>query len=666
MRKLLITAFTLIFSLESVFVNAEASNTNTNDNFAKALRELIAEDEISVMSEDEFSSKRLVALADEDFDYMGADTVITDSDGLYVLKYSSPEKAEAAYEYYLTLDDVSAAPDITLHTADDDSEESSHLSWGADYISIDSICSAVIDKYGSADNAPTVNVAIIDSGVDYTHSFLADRVDYDKGYDYVNADSDAMDDAGHGTHVAGIICDNSLSNVRIIPIKVMDSGGSGTVSSMVSGIKYAKSKGADIINMSIGGSDSNQAAKAAYKSIFDELADDGIIVTVAAGNIKTNAKYYFPANIESNFTVSAFDSSGSFASSYSNYGSVIDICAPGSSIYSTLIGDTYGYKTGTSMACPFVSAAAAMVKTLYYDEEYTPEEITALLEDAALEGEDEYYCGAGLLNLAAFGNTSEDEPTATPTASPTIEPTATPTASPTATPTASPTIEPTATPTVEPTALPVPEGLTAENITESSFTVTWTACEDEDITEYIVAVYCDGILIKTASITDGTSCTVSGLDSETEYTVNVQSSDGVSYSEPASINVVTASFATAEPTATAEPALDPTASPTVEPTAAPTDIPSEEEYAYTIDDIEAGDNSVTVTVTDNFGNGEGVLIIAAYNDEGQLISIRMSSMEGLEGGTAYIREDGISGKYISAFVWSSTQDMIPMSLKRSL
>ncbi len=401
-------------------------NYEFNEQFAKELSALIAKDKAVPFSADyaseesEFASGRIVAFSDTDFDTRGAVKTITDNDGMYVLQYESAEDAEAAYTYYLSDDGVTAVPDITITVDADTAEtfsEESNISWGADFIGADQFNDALLKKYGSTSRMPSVTVAVIDSGVDYNHPFLSGRVDTSRGYDYFNGDHDPMDDNSHGTHVAGIIADCTLENVTIIPIKAMDSSGNGTTSTIMASVRYARKIGVDVINMSCVGKDLNQYIQQVNLPEFELLADADIVTAVAAGNFSANVQYYFPANIEHNITVSACNKIGIFDSSYSNYGDLIDICAPGTSIKSTVPNNGYRYKSGTSMACPHVAAAAAMLKTMYNSFGY--HDIIDALSSAAAAPDSpktEYY-GSGLLDLIPLipiNSTATEQPTADP------------------------------------------------------------------------------------------------------------------------------------------------------------------------------------------------------------------------------------------------------------
>ncbi|NLY75118.1 MAG: S8 family serine peptidase [Firmicutes bacterium] len=185
----------------------------------------------------------------------------------------------------------------------------------------------------------TVVVAVIDSGV-YPHSDLVNNLDLDNAQDFVDGDSDPTDTDwdgvtghrfSHGTHVAGIISadtNNNIGiagvgwNVKIMPIRVLGPDGQGDLAKVVSGINWAVDYGAKVINLSIGGPNTNQAIADAIQ--YAEA--NNVTVVAAAGN--ESGPVCYPAKYETVIAVSALDHTGSLAS-YSNRGPEIDVCAPG-------------------------------------------------------------------------------------------------------------------------------------------------------------------------------------------------------------------------------------------------------------------------------------------------------------------------------------------------
>lgn len=244
-------------------------------------------------------------------------------------------------------------------------------------------------------------VAVLDSGVDYTHEDLAqnmwvnpDPTAPDKyGYNFINNTPDPMPSAtpgsDHGTHVAGIIgaVGNNNTGVvgvawktRIMAIAFIDGDNGGTTSAEIQGINYAVQHGASIINGSFGGPGFDPAEQAA----FDGATAQGVLFAIAAGNssLDNDANVITPANFALTnsrvVTVAATDRNDLLAD-FSDYGkTTVTLGAPGVEIYSTLPGGGYGLKDGTSMATPQVAGALAVVWDAY--PSLSPDELVDLLK----------------------------------------------------------------------------------------------------------------------------------------------------------------------------------------------------------------------------------------------------------------------------------------------
>jgi thermitase len=226
--------------------------------------------------------------------------------------------------------------------------------------------------------APTV-IAIIDTGVTLSHPDLSGKLHRDGvgsivGYDFVNNDSDPADDHGHGTHCAGIAAAqinngtgvsgiagwsggpaSDTSNTRIMPVKVLGSNGNGFLSAVANGIIFAADRGAKVISLSLGGTNSSTTLANAISYAWNK----GCIIVAAAGNDSTSAMNY-PAAYPNVISVAATNSSDALAG-FSNYGSWVTVAAPGESIYSTYLNNGYAWMSGTSMATPMVAGEVALL-----------------------------------------------------------------------------------------------------------------------------------------------------------------------------------------------------------------------------------------------------------------------------------------------------------------
>lgn len=207
-------------------------------------------------------------------------------------------------------------------------------------------------------------VAVLDSGVQLEHPALA-AVWTPERYDFVDDDGDpqrviagATEIAlGHGTHVAGII-HLVAPQARIMPLRVLDNQARGDIFRLAEAIVYATDHGAKVINMSLGTADES----ALLDDITHRATALGVTVVAAAGNLNEKDRQY-PAASQCVLAVTALDEKQQKAD-FANYGSWIDLAAPGVSIYSTLPQDGYGWWSGTSMATPWVAGQAALIYSL--------------------------------------------------------------------------------------------------------------------------------------------------------------------------------------------------------------------------------------------------------------------------------------------------------------
>jgi thermitase len=211
--------------------------------------------------------------------------------------------------------------------------------------------------------AASVVVAVVDTGVDVDHEDLAARL-APGGLDVVGNDADPNDEQGHGTHVAGIIAAAANNGVgiagaapgcRILAIRA--GGAELDIADVAEGVLHAVQQGAKVINLSLGASSDSPTMREAV----DQAVVAGVLVVAAAGNYGSTTPFY-PAAYEAALAVGATTPDDARAS-FSNHGSWVELAAPGVDILSTTFDGGYGLKSGTSMACPLVAGAAALLKS---------------------------------------------------------------------------------------------------------------------------------------------------------------------------------------------------------------------------------------------------------------------------------------------------------------
>ena len=331
----------------------------------------------------------------------------------HIMQYACEDDTSAAYEYYSTQDYVNYVEldEIIVFEEEETNEnlvqtyssDSKTLSWGADKVeSVSAINTIKKAKLGSQ----TI-VAVIDSGVDASHSFFTDEssntsriLEGNRPKD--NAPDPNQSNYSHGTKVAGVIVDNTPSNVKIKPYNYYYYQ-NGTTITLATEISSAADDNVDVINMSLGNYTESSSVKEAVKKAIEK----GIVIVASAGNDGVDAYNHYPSNYPDVISVAAFNSSNKPWSNPSNgketnYGSSIDISAPGSVIKTTVPGGGYQTDGGTSMAAPFVSAAAAILKST--NKSLSPVRICEILTNSAYKpsGWANNYAskyGAGIVNF---------------------------------------------------------------------------------------------------------------------------------------------------------------------------------------------------------------------------------------------------------------------------
>ena len=382
-------------------------------------------------------------------------------------------------------------------------------SWGLDRI--DQRALSLNNSFTASAYGAGVDVYVVDTGVSTTHTDFSGRLR--SGFSAINDGRGSNDCNGHGTHVAGTAAGTTYGVAKaasIIPVRVLDCAGSGSNTGVIAGLDWIianHSAGvAAVANMSLGG-----GASLALDTAVQNAINDGVVMAVAAGNSNANACNYSPARAANAITVGATDRTDVRAS-YSNFGSCLDIFAPGTSITSAWINSSTAINTisGTSMASPHVAGVAAVLMGL--NPTSNPSDITAMLLTNATQNV-VLSAGTGSPNLLLYLDPSLGAGVVQPPAA---------------------------------TAPSAPIIGTAVALARKSATVSWTAPNNggSAITSYSVYAYRSGD--STASLAqtvsgNSTSATFSGLVIGSTYVFRVLATNSVgSSSLSAASNQITA------------------------------------------------------------------------------------------------------------------------------
>lgn len=372
--------------------------------------------------------------------------------------------------------------------------------WGLDRI--DQATNSYNYVYNYPNDASAVNAYIIDTGIRYDHVEFGGRATF--GYDAFGGTG--ADGNGHGTHVAGTVGGENVGvakNVDLIAVRVLNNQGSGTTSGVIAGVDWVANNhvAPAVANMSLGGGASTSLDQAVASAV-----SVGVTFVVAAGNSNAIACNYSPAREPSAITVGS-TTSGDVRSSFSNYGSCVDIFAPGSSIYSAYKNSSTSYATlsGTSMASPHVAGVAALY--LQANQSATPAQVASALVSNATSGV-VGSAGTGSPNLLVYtgfiGST--------------------------------------------PSGPNPPTGLSASVISQTQINVSWNAVSGA--TGYEVESRVDGSSSWTSSGTvTGTSYNWTSLSANTTYKFRARTYDGSTWSSWSSeIGATTPDYAPSTPT----------------------------------------------------------------------------------------------------------------------
>ena len=362
-------------------------------------------------------------------------------DGLHVIQFDSEEQAKAAVETLNASSNVLfAEPDMFVSlisetpfdfdTESDDrmdtasftppaangentsgptgfssSSASSHLGWGPGRIRAGVFIDYLV---ATGKQSAQVIVAVLDTGLTAAHPIFSGR--HVPGRNFISAGAPPNDGHSHGTHVSGTVLDVAISlpNVKIMPVKVLSDTGSGTSVGVANGIRWAADNEARVINLSLGGNHSQITDDAVNYAV-----GKNVTVVAAAGNDNSDAKNCCPAHNASAITVSAFNSAD-WPAPFTNYGTVVDVAAPGVGIVSAMPGGGTASMSGTSMAAPHVAGAAALL--LCDNPSLTPADVKSMIRENVdpITTGTQYY-GTGILNIGkAAGTIKPADPPAEP------------------------------------------------------------------------------------------------------------------------------------------------------------------------------------------------------------------------------------------------------------
>jgi subtilisin family serine protease len=338
---------------------------------------------VNIASAAESPSSEFIIVFEDKVPRATSNKIITDAGGQVIRTFARVYNGSVVFGTFAKMEALAKNPNVLL--VEENLEVTTtaiqnSAPWGLDRIDQQALPLSTTYDDGDLQGANTKSY-VVDSGIDPSNTDFEGRVA--TGYDAVQDGLGSGDCNGHGTHVAGTIGSKTFGvakKTNLIPVRVLDCAGSGLYSSVIAGLNwiagnYIPGEPA-VVNMSLGG-----PASSTLDEAVNNLISKGLSVVVAAGNDNLNACDYSPARTPDAITVGATNTDDSRAS-YSNFGSCLDIFAPGTSIPSTWLGvNYYAILSGTSMAAPHV--AGVIVRFLAQYRGLTPAQVTKSIKTSS-------------------------------------------------------------------------------------------------------------------------------------------------------------------------------------------------------------------------------------------------------------------------------------------
>ena len=335
-----------------------------------------------------------------------------DEDGLYLLQYRTERQAIRAFELFGQEKNIQYVEPNKIMSHSSSQKSSSFLAnrWGSEQIHADAFIQVLQNLNKNLTEEKLVSV--IDTGLYTGHQMVTDRHRADLGFDLVKNSGNMTDVDGHGTHVSGTIIDCTPSNVKIVPFQVFEKKGNDLLAStltVANAVNRARQAKVSVINLSLGSPGDDNT----LRNNITAAVNAGIVVVAAAGNDGV-APANFPARYNNVIGVAAIDTNKKPVN-FSNFGTGVDIAAPGVSIQSAYISHpgSYVLLSGTSMASPHV-AAVAMLLRLYRPNDSVSSIRNLITENIHASQNWNPVYGAGISSLESLVDKYANEPVREP------------------------------------------------------------------------------------------------------------------------------------------------------------------------------------------------------------------------------------------------------------